>query len=244
MSLMRSAARWYLIAEHNVSLTRAIIAAETSGSIVSRIRLAWTFEYGFESNLCGESEGPILSVDRSWLFLANQTGILAVADNGNAANIQFFVRFPNLCSHNMAFSELDSILLLIDQPFQNLLVINVTNQTMSSISLKTIYSEELVGQLSKMTVLNNHRVIILVTTARRTAVLLLIDYVHQTLISSVDLGPIGEYPPNDTLTQLTVTENDDDKAVLIIAHRALGLVGIQLNQVEDRAIVLLKKILK
>ena len=229
MSLMRSAARWYLIAERNVTSARSIVAAETSGSIVSRIRLAWTFDIGLESNRCGESEGPILSVDHSWLFLVNQTGILVVADQGDSASLEYVVPHSNLCQNNMAFSESDSILLLIDQPVETLLVLNVTNRKLSSISLKNFYSEEIVGQLSRMTILDDHRLIVLFVTASRRAVLFLIDYLQHQVIDSLDLGSVEEIPVGETLTQLTFTQTDDDdeQTFLVVAHRSVGLISLR-----------------
>src|SRR5690349_14870505 len=108
MSLNADDARWYLIVQHNTTLSQAIVAAETTGSIVERIRTAWLYEYDTQPNVCHGREGPILSTTHKWLFLVNTTGILIIADNGNSSSTEYLLAHPDLCAENMAFSELDS----------------------------------------------------------------------------------------------------------------------------------------
>ena len=228
MSLMRNTARWYLVVQQKNSSTRAIVAAETSGSIVSRIRLAWTWEYGTPSDDCDGMEGPVISVDRSWFFLVNQTGLIIVADQGDSATVQRVVPLPNLCSIDVAFSELDSTLLLLDKNGSKIVVYNVSTEQISFIFFKDIYQDEIVGSLSRMAILSNARLILLVQTARRTAVLLLIDYARQSLIDNLDLGSTAEFPSTDTLTQLTYTQDDNEQSFVIVGHPAVGLVSVRL----------------
>jgi hypothetical protein len=210
MSLMRDTARWYLIVQQKNSSTREIVAAETSGRIVSRIRLAWTLECGTASDSCDAMQGPVtvLSLDRSWLFVVNRAGLVIVADQGDSGTVQRFVPLPDLCSIDMAFSEADSTLLLFDTNNSQIIVYNVATEQISFIFFKDVYQAEIIGQLSRMTILPDARLILLVQTSRRTAVFLLIDYARQSLLASVDLGSTSEVPPSDTLTQLTFTQKD------------------------------------
>ena len=103
---------------------------------------------------------------------------------------------------------------------------NVATEQISFIVFKDVYQEEIIGQLSRMTILPDARLILLVQTSRRTAVLLLIDYARQSLLASVDLGSTSEVRPSDTLTQLTFTQNDNGDSFLIVAHPAVGLVSV------------------
>ena len=223
---MRDTARWYLIVQQKNSSTRAVVAAETSGSIVSRIRLAWTLEYGTASDSCDAMQGPVLSVDRSWLFVVNQTGLVIVADQGDSGTVQRFVPLSDLCSIDMAVSEVDSTVFLLDRNNSQIIFYNVATEQISFIVFKDVYQEEIIGQLSRMTILPDARLILLVQTSRRTAVLLLIDYARQSLLASVDLGSTSEVCPSDTLTQLKFTQNDNGDSFLIVAHPAVGLVSV------------------
>ena len=112
---MRDTARWYLIVQQKNSSTRAVVAAETSGSIVSQIRLAWILEYGTASVSCDGMQGPVLSVGLSWLFVVNQTGLVIVVDQGDSGTVQRFVPLSDLCSIDMAVSEVDSTVFLLDR---------------------------------------------------------------------------------------------------------------------------------
>ncbi|CAF0827108.1 unnamed protein product [Rotaria sordida] len=153
MSLNRHDARWYLISQHNITYSRAIIATETTGSIVDRIRIAWIYEYGMLPNSCNGMEGPLLSMNQKWLFVVNTTGILIIADKGDSA---------------------------------------------------------------------------IVITATRKAVLLLVDYSRHQLLGRFDLGYVSQIATFEPLTQLAYTETNDQQLFVTIAHKAVGLVTVQL----------------
>lgn len=171
-------------------------------------------------------QGPVLSVDRSWLFVVNETGLVIVADQGDSGTVQRFVPLSDLCSIDMAVSEVDSAVFLLDRNNSQIIFYNVATEQISFIVFKDVYQEEIIGQLSRMTILPDARLILLVQTSRRTAVLLLIDYARQSLLASVDLGSTSEVRPSDTLTQLTFTQNDNGDSFLIVAHPAVGLVSV------------------
>jgi len=141
MSLSRNDARWYLIVQRNSSFSHAIIAAETTGSILDRVRIAWIYEYGMQLNSCSEMEGPLLLADQKWLIVVNTAGILIVADNGHQANAEYLVNIPNLCISDMAFSEADSILFLIEKHTYNIIALNVSTRIVYYISLIDICPE-------------------------------------------------------------------------------------------------------
>jgi hypothetical protein len=235
MSLNRSNARWYLIAQHNTSSTQAIIAAETTGSIVDRLRIAWIYDYTMQSNLCNGKEGPLLSTVRQWLFVANTTGILIIADNGDSASTEYLVNHPDLCANDMVYSELDSTLLVLDKRTYNIIALNVSTQNVSYISLANLCQEEVINQLSRMTIIQNHCIIILVVTSSRKAVLLLIDYNLRKLLSRFDLGNVREMVSLESLTQLTYTQIDDQHFFITIAHPAVGLVTIRLCKSKQKS---------
>jgi hypothetical protein len=228
MSLNQDNARWYLIAQHNTTSAQAIVAAETTGSIVGRLRIAWIYEYGIESDLCNGKEGPLLSTAREWLFVVNTRGILVIADNNNSASTEYIIRHPDLCTNDMVYSESDSTLLVVDERTYYIIVLNVSTQNVSYISLTNICQEEVIGQLSRMTIIQNQYIIILVVTSVRKAVLLLIDYKLHKLIARFDLGNIRDMVTLEPLTQLTYTQIDDQHFFVTIAHRAVGLVTIRL----------------
>jgi hypothetical protein len=235
MSLNQNNARWYLIAQHNTTLAQAIVAAETTGSIVDRLRIAWVYDYTIQSNLCNGKEGPLLSTAREWLFVANTTGILIIADNGDSASTEYLVNHPDLCADDMVYSESDSKLLVLDKRTYNILVLNVSTQNVSYISLTNLCQEEVISQLSRMTIIQNHCIIILVVTSSRKAVLLLIDYNLDKVIARFDLGNVREMPTLEPLTQLTYTQTDDQHIFVTIAHQAVGLVTIRLCKFEHKS---------
>jgi hypothetical protein len=243
MSLNRQEARWYLIAQRNTTMSQAIVAAETTGSIVGRVRIAWVYEYGVQSDMCNETEGPLLSTDRNWLFVINSAGILIVADNGKSASAEYLVSLPGLCTSNMAFSEADSILLVVDRHTYNIIALNVSTRTVSYISLTDICQENITGQLSRMTVVQNHRLILVIITAARKALLLLIDYDRHTLLASLDLGYVSEIAIHEPLTQLAYTETDEQQFFVTIAHKAVGLIAVQLCMFNKKSIFILYFIL-
>ncbi|CAF3021047.1 unnamed protein product [Rotaria sp. Silwood2] len=228
MSLNRNDARWYLIAQHNTTYSRTIVAAETTGSIVDRLRIAWIYEYGILPNLCNGMEGPLLSMNRKWLFIVNTTGILIIADKGDSAKIEYVVSFPNLCANDMAYFETDSTLLVVDKHTYNITALNVSTRTLSYISLTDICQEEIIGQLSRMTIIQNHRLIIVVITAARKAILLLIDYNLHRLLERFDLGYVSEIVTFEPLTQLAYTETNEQQLFVTIAHKAVGLITVRL----------------
>jgi hypothetical protein len=239
MSLSRNDQRWYLIIQRNTTLSQAIIAAETTGSIVGRLRIVWVYEYDIQSDLCNGKEGPLLSEDQKWLFVANTTGILIIADNGNSASLEYLVHRPGLCANDMVFSESDSALLVLDKRIYNIIVLNVSTRIVSNISLSNICQEEIIGQLSRMTIIQNHRIIILVVTSLRRAVLLLIDYNLRNLLARFDLGNVREMATFEPLTQLTYTEIDDQQLFVTIAHQAVGLVTVRLCKFKKKSVVIL-----
>jgi hypothetical protein len=181
-----------------------------------------------QSDLCNGMEGPLLSIDRNWLFVANTTGIIIIADNGDSASVEYVFNFPNFCATNMAYSEADSTLLVIDKNTYNIMAMNVSTRNVSYISLTKICQEEVIGQLSRITIIQNHRMIIVVITVTRKALLLLIDYNRQTLLARFDLGYAAEIATLDPLTQLAYTETDDQQLFVTIAHKAVGLVTVRL----------------
>jgi len=234
MSLNQENNRWYLIAQHNTTLSQAIIAAETTGSIVSRLRIVWIYEYGTQSNLCNGREGPLLSAAREWLFVVNTTGILIVADNGDSVSTEYLIRHPGLCVDDMAFAESDSTLLVVDKSIYNIIVLNVSTQVVSNISLTNICQEEIIGQLSRMTIIQNHRMIIVVVTSLHKAVLLLIDYNSRNLVARFDLGDVREFATFEPLTQLSYTKTDDQQLFVTISHQAVGLITVRLGKFEKK----------
>jgi hypothetical protein len=181
-------------------------------------------------------EGPLLSAARKWLFVANNVGILIVADNGSSANTEYLIRRPGLCANNMVFSESDSALLVVDKSIYNIIILNVSTRIVSNISLTNICQEEIIGQLSRMTIIQNQRMIILVVTALRKAVLLLIDYNSHNLLARFDLGNVLEIATFEPLTQLTYTEADDQHLFVTIAHQAVGLITVPLCKFEKKSI--------
>lgn len=234
MSLNQDNNRWYLIAQHNTTSSKAIIAAETTGSIVSRLRIAWIYEYDTQSNSCNGREGPLLSTVQEWLFVVNTTGILIVSENGDSASTEYFVRYPGLCVDDMVFAESDSTLLVFDKSIYNIIVLNVSTQIVSNISLTNICQEKIIGQLSRMTIIQNHRMIIVVVTSLRKAVLLLIDYNSRNLVARFDLGDVRQFATFEPITQLSYTETDDQQLFVTISHRAVGLITVQLGKFEKK----------
>ncbi|CAF0765861.1 unnamed protein product [Adineta steineri] len=228
MSLNSNIDRWYLIAQRNSTLSQVIIAAETTGSIVDRLRIAWIYEYGIQTDSCSRMEGPLLSIDRKWLFVVNITGILIVADDGDSARTEHIVILPNLCINDMVYSETDSTLLLIDTHTYNMIMLNVSTQNISYISLKDICQEEIIGQLSRMTIIQNYRVILLVITTTRKAILLLIDFNHRNLLARLDLGYVPESTTLEPLTQLAYTAIDEKQYLVTIAYKSIGLIAVRL----------------
>jgi hypothetical protein len=224
--------RWYLIAQRNSTLSQAVVAAETTGSIVERLRIVWVYEYSMQSDLCNGMEGPLLSIDRKLLFVTNTTGIIIIADNGDSANVDYFVNLPGFCARNMAYSEADSTLLVVDSHTYNIITFNVSTRNVSYISLTKICQEEIIGQLSRITIIQNHRMIIVVITVDRKALLLLIDYNRQTLLARFDLGLVTEIDPLEPLTQLAYIQTDDQQLFVTIAHKALGLIAVRLCMFE------------
>jgi hypothetical protein len=128
----------------------------------------------------------------------------------------------------MAYSELDSTLLVVNKYTYNIITVNVSTQHVSYISLTNICQEEIVGQLSRMTIIKNHRMIIAVVTAAHKALLLLIDYNRHTLLARLDLGYASEITTVDPLTQLAYTEVDERQFFVTIAHKAVGLITVRL----------------
>jgi hypothetical protein len=234
MSLSRNNARWYLITEHNQTLSRVIVAAETSGSIVGRIRIAWTYEYGTESDRCNGIEGPILSADRSLLFITNSTGILIVADQGHSATLEDLINIPDLCSNNMVFSEVDSMLLVLDKSTYDIIVLNVSTRIAFQISLRDITGVEILAQLSRMTIVPNHRIIILVGTTNGRVALLLLDFIRPSLLASLSIDSLSEISPSDPLTQLTYTNIDDQQSFVTMAHKSVGVATVRLGSFEQQ----------
>lgn len=229
MSLNPNVDRWYIIAQYNTTLSKTIIAAETTGSIVARLRIAWVYDYDTESNLCNGREGPLV-VAGKWLVVVNSTGIVVVADNGHSANTNYSIGRPGLCVDNMVFSESDLAVVTIDQRTYDIIVLNISTQNVSYISLTKICSEQIIGQLSRITIINNHRMIITVVTSQRKAVLLLIDYNDQSLLARFDLGILPDSAMFEPLTQLTYTQSDDQQLFVTIAHSAVGVVTVQLSK--------------
>ncbi|CAF3681555.1 unnamed protein product [Rotaria socialis] len=228
MSLNRNDARWYLIAQHNTTASLAIIAAETSGSIVGRLRIVWVYEYGVLPNLCNGMEGPLLSMDRKWLFVVNTTGILIINDNEDSATVEYLVSFSDLCPNDMAYCETDSTLLVVDKNTYNIIALNVSTKNVSYTSLTHICQEEIIGQLTHMTIIKNNRLIIVVITGTRQALLLLIDYNNQKLLARFNLGYIIDISKLEPLTQLAYTETDDQQLFVTIAHKTIGLATVRL----------------
>ncbi|CAF1073696.1 unnamed protein product [Adineta steineri] len=228
MSLNSNIDRWYLIAQRNSTLSQVIIAAETTGSIVDRLRIAWIYEYGIQTDSCSRMEGPLLSIDRKWLFVVNITGILIIADDGDSARTEHIVILPNLCINDMVYSETDSTLLLIDTHTYNMIMLNVSTRNISYISLKDICQEEIIGQLSRMTIIQNNRVILVVITATHKAILLLIDFNHRNLLARLDLGYVPESTTLEPLTQLAYTAIDEKQYLVTIAHKTIGLIAVRL----------------
>ena len=233
MSLRRSDARWYLLTQGNQTVSRTIVAAETTGSIVGRIRLAWTYEYGTESDQCNGIEGPILSSDQSLLFVTNSTGILIVADEGQSATLKDLINIPNLCSANMIFSEDDSMLLVLDKSTYNIIVLNVSTRIVFQISLRDITGLAIDAQLSRMTLVQNHRIVILVGTTKTRAVLLLLDFIHPSLLASLSIDSLSEISASDPLSQLTYTNVDDEHIFVTMAHKSVGVTTVRLGSFEQ-----------
>ena len=229
MSLNRENSRWYLIAQHNTTLAQAIIATETTGSIVGRIRIAWVYEYTTQPDVCNGKEGPLLSTVREWLFVVNAKGIVVIADNSDSASTEYVIERPGLCAADMVYSESDSTLAVLDKRTYNIILLNVSTQNVSNISLTSILQEEVIAQLSRMTILQNQRILVLVVTSVRRAVLLLIDYYSHKLITRFDLGQVRESASFESLTQLVYTQIDDKHLFVTIAHQAVGLLTVQLN---------------
>lgn len=229
MSLNRNKARWYLIGQHNASFSRVIIAAETTGSILDRLRIAWVFEYGALTSLCNLTEGPLLSIDRKWLFVVNTTGVLIITDKDQSASIEYFVSLKDLCISDMAYLDINSTLLLVDKHTFNIIGLNVSTRLVSYISLKDLCQEEIIGQLSRMTIIQNNRLIIVLLTAAHKAVLLLIDYTYPRLIGRFELDYVPDISTLEPLTQLAYTKTEDQHIFVTIAHEAVGLITVQLR---------------
>ena len=138
MSLNENVARWYLIVQHNTTYSQATVAAETSGSIVGRLRIVWIYEYGTRLDLCNGIEGPLILLDRNWLIVTNTTGIVIIRDNGDSAILEHRINVPRLCANDMAYSEADEILLLIDKLTFNIIRLNISTKNVSFISLTDI----------------------------------------------------------------------------------------------------------
>lgn len=230
MSLNRAQARWYLIAQHNTTSAQAIVAAETTGSIVQRLRIAWLFEYTTNNNSCNGKEGPLLSTDRQWLFVVNTTGIVVIADKGDSASVEYIIPHSNLCVDNMIYSETDSTLLVLDKSTNTIIALNVSTRAVTNISLSNICEEQIIGSLSRMTIFRNQCLIIVVITSSHQAVLLLIDYNLPKVLSRFDLGNVRESANLESLTQLVYTQIDDQHTFITIAHQAVGLSTIQLGK--------------
>lgn len=230
MSLNFHDDRWYLLAQHNTTASHVIIAAETTGSIVGRIRIAWIYDYGPPSDSCNRTEGPVLSIDRKWLFVSSRTGIVIIADNGQSASLEQLISLPNICARDMAFSEIDSTLLVVESNAWDLLVLNVSTLNTSVISLTNICDEQVVGQLSRMTVIQDQRFIVVVITASRKAVLLLVDYQRRILLARRLLGYVPSTAVDSSLTQLAYTRIDDTQAFVTIAHPSIGVMAVRLQR--------------
>lgn len=228
MSLNRDRARWYLIAQHNTTSALAIVAAETTGSIVQRLRIAWLYEYTKGNNSCNGNEGPLLSSDRQWLFVVNTTGILVIADNDDSASVEYMISHPGLCADNMVYSEADSTLLVLDRSDYTIIVLNVSTHHVSNISLTNICEEQIIGSLSRMTIFQNQSIIISVVTSSRKVVLLLIDYNLRKLQARFDLGNMRDDASLEPLSQLIYTQTDAQQYFLTIAHQAIGVATIRL----------------
>jgi hypothetical protein len=133
----------------------------------------------------------------------------------------------------MAFSESALTVLFVDKRTYNIILFNVSTRIVSDISLKNISKEEIIGQLSRMSIIQNHRMIILVVTSLRKAVLLLIDYNSHKLLARSDLGYVRETAAIfEPLTQLTYTQTDDQHLFVTIAHPAVGLITVRLCKFE------------
>lgn len=228
MSLNPQIDRWYLITQQKNSSIQSIIAAETTGSIVERLHIAWIYQYENQSNNCNGKEGPLLFIDQQYLFVINSTGIVTISDDGSSASTKYFVKYPNICTNHMAFSESDSTLLIIDKNQLNLLIYNISTQDLSNISFSTIYGNEIIGQLSRLSVIDNHRMIVVVVTAVHKGVLLLFDYKQKKLLSNFDLGNVYE-TKFDEFSQLTYTKLDDEHVYVTFAHQSVGLITIRLD---------------
>lgn len=196
---------------------------------MARLRIAWVYEYDIEPNLCNGKEGPLVAAGK-WLIVVNTTGIVVVADNGDSASTEYLVKRPGLCTDNMVFSESDLILLMVDKRTYDVIVLNISTQNVSNISLSNICQEEIIGQLSRITIIQNHRMIISVVTSSRKAVLLLIDYNNHQLVARFDLGDVRETITFEPLTQLAYTETDDQRHFVTIAHQAVGVVTVRLGK--------------
>lgn len=230
MSLNHDQARWYLIAQHNTTSALAIVAAETTGSIVQRLRIVWLLEYTTGNNSCNGKEGPLLSTDRQWLFVINTTGIIVIADKGDSASVEYIIPQSNLCVDNMVYSETDSTLLVLEKSTNTIIALNVSTRDVSNISLSSICEEQIIGSLSRMTILRNQCLILVVVTSSHQAILLLIDYNLHKLVSRFNLGNIREGANLEPLTQLVYTQIDDQHTFITIAHQAIGLSTIQLGE--------------
>jgi hypothetical protein len=134
----------------------------------------------------------------------------------------------------MVFAESDSTLLVFDKSIYNIIVLNVSTQIVSNISLTNICQEKIIGQLSRMTIVQNHRMIIVVVTSLRKAVLLLIDYNSRNLVARFDLGDVRQFATFEPITQLSYTETDDQQLFVTISHRAVGLITVQLGKFEKK----------
>ena len=228
MSLNPEIARWYLIAQQNHTSTQTIVAAETTGSIVERLHIAWTYEYERQSNNCNGKEGPVLFIDQQYLFVINSTGIVTIADNGDSASTKSFVTYPNICTNHMAFSESDSTLLIVDKNHLNLIIYNISTQELSNVSLSNIYGSEIIGHLSRLSVIENHRLIIIVVTVDLKGILLLFDYQLKKLLSHVDIGTVRSTNFDD-FSQISYTKLDGQQTFLTFAHQSIGLFTIRVN---------------
>lgn len=236
MSLNRHDARWYLIVYDNTTFSRAIVAAETSGSIVGRLKIVWVHEYGFFPNICHAIEGPVLSVNRKWLFVINATNILIIADEGDIAMVEYTVNIPGLCPNDMAYFETNSTLLIVDKQTYNIVTLTISTRNISYVSLTEICREKVIGQLTRMTIIQDYRLIIVVITATRKAVLLLLDYNQRKLLGRVDLGYISNITDIGSLTQVAYTKIDNQHVFVTIAHKAVGLVTVQLGTILSHTI--------
>ncbi|CAF4332504.1 unnamed protein product, partial [Adineta steineri] len=76
--------------------------------------------------------------------------------------------------------------------------------------------------------IQNYRVILLVITVTRKAILLLIDFNHRNLLARLDLGYVPESTILEPLTQLAYTAIDEKQYFVTIAHKTIGLIAVRL----------------